>query len=1194
MLQAPAIITTAPTSEPNRNTVQPQKPRSPSSNVLSIGVNTNNATASTALSPTKTMQAMGQSVSESDLGRLSDKASRVKFREPERHRSMNAPPPYGDESSTSLALPISRLSESSKSDASSSDHIYASTTTHTVSTTTTFFRLPRRKKQKGPLFPLPVKIPPTDRSLSTSQTTPFSDTSPSGLQASSHKVISQSASRGIMPSIKSPFTIPSPDLRRDSTTSTRSTSPFRAKTLPNTSRDQSHNSLGHAHDDESLATPTLPPSTRTSTSTTRTSLGGLFNISRLRQNSEPQTRSGNSPHPPLPATPVSAGSKPHSVTLTREPLELPERQEGDTPAKYLIRLEDIVSRGAVAAVLAQSDDEFSKNVLRSYMRGFKFFGDPLDMSIRKLLMVAELPKETQQIDRVLQAFANRYYECNPGIFATPDETYFIAFSVLILHTDVFNKNNKNKMQKPDYTKNTRGYGVADEILECFYDNISYTPFIRVEDDLNVSGERATAAKPKKSLFTKQSTDAAGKPSREPVDPYTLILDNRLDNLRPSLKEVMNLDDHYTYHSQGGSCHYGQLHESFFKYGDLQIVSSRSRPDAFMTPETVANPADAHPGVVDIKVTKAGILWRKDPKKKKARSPWQEWGAILTGTQLYFFRNANWVKTLMHQHDSQSKRARGAPIVFRPPLDNFKPDVLMSTEDAVALQDLSYKKHKHAFVFVRRGGLEEVFLADTEQDFNEWLSDLNYAAAFHTAGVRIRSWSGDVAVREKQPSNQRGEGAQADQVTGPESSATASVALQDSTLTKQIKAARRQVLAQKIVEAKDMLKDHHTLLENHLRNARHLQTLAPIQNRTREQVVLAAGAMSARIKWTRIEIWRTQCHHDIWVQDLENELGQGSPRIHRGSVAGSSLNTSPSSRSASVSREKRVAAALAGFKNNAMSGEIRPATQPAPESVDIDDMFNNLHIVHTVAHHRPKGSWELPPFTFQPGSNSYSQGAASRSNISAAPPDSEGTPHVPSFERSILREPTIVDGDQATAASINDGDGHHTDSSILDTNNRPVTPRNHDAERGHLYNESEGGEASDGRKKARRSFQRSLRDYSTSATGHSRSKRGKDSNSSAGFIENDQPKPEAEILARSPGSFTLHGKKASVVKLGSEWQNLSALPRGEESIKNSLPWVPRPISTTSISTSATDTVPLEEEAFEEALEHLTETDMENDE
>lgn len=98
---------------------------------------------------------------------------------------------------------------------------------------------------------------------------------------------------------------------------------------------------------------------------------------------------------------------------------IPERQEGDNPAKYLARLEEVVNRGALAALLSKSEDEFSKNVLRSYMRRFKFFEDPLDMAIRKVLMHVELPKETQQIDRTLQSFADRYHECNPGIFTSP-------------------------------------------------------------------------------------------------------------------------------------------------------------------------------------------------------------------------------------------------------------------------------------------------------------------------------------------------------------------------------------------------------------------------------------------------------------------------------------------------------------------------------------------------------------------------------------------------------------------------------------------------------------------------------------------------------------------------------------------------------------------------------------------------------
>ncbi len=36
----------------------------------------------------------------------------------------------------------------------------------------------------------------------------------------------------------------------------------------------------------------------------------------------------------------------------------------------------------------------------------------------------------------------------------------------------------------------------------------------------------------------------------------------------------------------------------------------------MSEKTATNPEEAHPGIVDIKITKVGLLWRKDAKKRK--------------------------------------------------------------------------------------------------------------------------------------------------------------------------------------------------------------------------------------------------------------------------------------------------------------------------------------------------------------------------------------------------------------------------------------------------------------------------------------------------------------------------------------------------------------------------------------------------
>lgn len=130
-----------------------------------------------------------------------------------------------------------------------------------------------------------------------------------------------------------------------------------------------------------------------------------------------------------------------------------------------------------------------------------------------------------------------------------DHPYILAFSLIMLHTDAFNKSNKRKMTKPDYIKNTRLPGVAPEVLDvsvpppskrdrrlicfqCFYDNIVFAPFIFIEDPLDVNGQRglvpeavsrrmSTIGAPSPGGLNSGSGSALlGKNNR--IDPYYLI------------------------------------------------------------------------------------------------------------------------------------------------------------------------------------------------------------------------------------------------------------------------------------------------------------------------------------------------------------------------------------------------------------------------------------------------------------------------------------------------------------------------------------------------------------------------------------------------------------------------------------------------------------------------------------------------
>ncbi|RAQ61085.1 hypothetical protein AFCA_011833 [Aspergillus flavus] len=1024
-----------------------------------------------------------------------------------------------------------RFSESSRSDRSAGDSNPRSASPREGVSGTKRFRMPRLKRHRSPLFPLPPKPTGSNSGNGHAQSSAISRSAAG--DATPKSDISEDPNEDHISPLPSPTrssvgltSSRPPLLRNDSATSAhsaRSTPSNKSRAMP-TSRTRSStlDSLANAQDNGHPSPHLI--SGRTSTSTSgRKSFGDIFNIpQRFRQNSDsPIGRSGS----PGSKGPVTPGSKISLITY-------PERQEDDTPATYLTRLEESIPRSAIAGVLAQSNDDFYKTALRKYMRGFSFFGDPIDMAIRKLLMEVELPKETQQIDRFLQSFADRYHECNPGIFASTDQAYFIAFSILILHTDVFNKNNKRKMQKPDYVKNTRGEGISEDILECFYENISYTPFIHIEDA--VSNGRHFA-RPRRPLLKATSTDHLVRAAREPVDPYTLIMDGKLDSLRPSLKDVMNLEDTYRCDGTDGPADIDGLHRAFSKSDVLQIVSLRSRPDMYM-PSSIDNPADSNPGLVDIKIAKVGLLWRKDPKKKRARSPWQEWGALLTFSQLYLFKDVAWVKSLMAQHESHQKAGRRRGVVFKPPLTEFKPDGIMSTEDAVALLDLGYRKHKHAFVFVRHSALEEVFLANTEADMNDWLAKLNYAATFRTAGVRTQ---GMIATNYEAQRNRMSR-------RGSTQSSRSHLSMDkeppspnpDTDVAEELVTARRQLIRQKIREANERLSYAERQLDDLLRNARHLQVLTPVHSRAREHVIMAAGRMAAKLKWVRQDIWRTKCYKGVLVRDMGEALGEEKPfaeqELHL-QIPTTTVTSQPENLDG-AGTDKVTSPTEDDPSPHAESGGPHsiyktPPSQPAsPDGrrPSIPASFASLEVASRVGRQlsidnteeRAKSCSPHPASSLQREASVLS--AASKVDVSSlgsraskitAPGSMDET------EERLLRETGLLDVSSSPQAR------KHSSA----TNDSEVDQKPDDAQAAFQ------GERTS---RIRRSLHRTLRD---SPSGHHlhypRKKKSRDSGFSMVTSDDNQKPQQGEGLSRKSTNFTVHGKKASIVTFGSEWQNM---------------------------------------------------------
>ncbi|BFZ60430.1 hypothetical protein YB2330_001466 [Saitoella coloradoensis] len=557
-----------------------------------------------------------------------------------------------------------------------------------------------------------------------------------------------------------------------------------------------------------------------------------------------------------------------SPVLPVEPEVVPERVEGDTPEIYLERLEKAVSKSALATVLSRSDDPFHKATLKTYLGTFEFALDPLDMALRKLLMELHLPKETQQIDRVLEAFAVRYSECNPNLFPNAEIPYVLAFSLMMLHTDAYNKSNKHKMTKMDYVRNTRMDGLPPDVLECFYDNITYTPFIHIDDDVDINGNLPLeGGGAKRNGFSRRDEVKKGKGA---VDPYTLILEGKLETLRPDLGAVLRDESEFSYMGTAPSFDVETLHKAFTETATLQIVSPRSRPGAFLTPAAAAHPQDTDPGLVDVKVTKVGILSRKEDKKRgKASRAWREWGVILTGSQVLFFKNVQFVRSLIRQYEKHRKHGNdGETVTFHPPVQAFSPDAMLTTVEAVAVYDkINAKKGNSTFRFVSRGGTHDVFKAESEEEMNDWIAKINYAASFRTAGVRMR---GIVMLNEGGP--RRGYTLRRAESQSSASTGGHSRDESQQSLAAEITAARRTILRHKLAEFSEKMAAQQAQLEADMRTARNLRVLTPIQSFTREKVIEAAQALATRISWVRIEQARLLCHQEVLSRDLAIETG----------------------------------------------------------------------------------------------------------------------------------------------------------------------------------------------------------------------------------------------------------------------------------------------------------------------------------
>ncbi|XP_041859422.1 IQ motif and SEC7 domain-containing protein 2-like isoform X2 [Melanotaenia boesemani] len=163
----------------------------------------------------------------------------------------------------------------------------------------------------------------------------------------------------------------------------------------------------------------------------------------------------------------------------------------DTPvgiARFILERKGL-SRQMIGEFLG-SRQQFNKDVLNCVLDEMDFSGMDLDDALRKFQAQIKVQGEAQRVERLVEAFSQRYCVCNPVLirqFQNPDTIFILAFAIILLNTDMYSPNVKpeRKMKLEDFIKNLRGVDngqdIPRDLLVAIYGRIQKWE-LRTNDD----------------------------------------------------------------------------------------------------------------------------------------------------------------------------------------------------------------------------------------------------------------------------------------------------------------------------------------------------------------------------------------------------------------------------------------------------------------------------------------------------------------------------------------------------------------------------------------------------------------------------------------------------------------------------------------------------------------------------------------
>ncbi|XP_058727274.1 ARF guanine-nucleotide exchange factor GNL2 [Vicia villosa] len=130
---------------------------------------------------------------------------------------------------------------------------------------------------------------------------------------------------------------------------------------------------------------------------------------------------------------------------------------------YFFRYTPGLDKKAIGEYLGDPD-AFYLEVLKEFTDTFHFHGMGLDPGLRFYLESFRLPGESQKIQRVLEAFSERFFDHQSSdIFASKDTVLILCYSLIMLNTDQHNPQVKKKMTEEEFIKNNRAINAGQDL-----------------------------------------------------------------------------------------------------------------------------------------------------------------------------------------------------------------------------------------------------------------------------------------------------------------------------------------------------------------------------------------------------------------------------------------------------------------------------------------------------------------------------------------------------------------------------------------------------------------------------------------------------------------------------------------------------------------------------------------------------------